>query len=218
MRPEIKFCGMTRPEDVEAAGALGAGYVGVIFAGGPRAVTIERAQELIAHVPRGVRRVGVFGTPSELGAQASVARSIGLDVVQLHGDPDAAAIDAVRRRFLGTVWAVVRVAGSTLPERARSLFEAADAVVLDAYSPRTLGGTGLALPWEELAEGVRSIRGPGKLVIAGGLRPENVADAVRALDPDVVDVSSGVESAPGIKDHSKLRAFRNAVRAGVASL
>jgi phosphoribosylanthranilate isomerase len=84
-------------------------------------------------------------------------------------------------------------------------------VVVDAYSPNTLGGTGIALPWDALSEVVATIRRPGRLVLAGGLRPETVATAVRALAPEVVDVSSGVESSPGVKDHTKLRAFRDAV-------
>jgi phosphoribosylanthranilate isomerase len=209
--PEIKFCGMTREEDVEAAVALGAQYVGVIFAGGPRSITTERARELLRRVPRAVGRVGVFGTVTD-GAPGHIAQDLGIDVMQLHGDPDAATIALVREAFAGTVWAALRVPGDTLPSRAADLFRAADAVVLDAYSPTGLGGTGTALPWTNLAKAVAAVRKSGRLVLAGGLRPDTVATAVRALHPDVVDVSSGVESAPGIKDHAKLRAFRDAVR------
>jgi phosphoribosylanthranilate isomerase len=209
--PEIKFCGMTREEDVDAAVALGARYVGVIFAGGPRSMTIERARELLKRVPKTVGRVGVFGPVTD-GRLGGVAEELGLDVMQLHGDPDEAAVARARDAFGGTVWAALRVAGDALPAHAADLFRAADAVVLDTYSPNALGGTGKALPWTELATAVASVRLPGRLVLAGGLRPETVSTAMRALRPDVVDVSSGVESAPGIKDHVKLRAFRDAVR------
>jgi phosphoribosylanthranilate isomerase len=214
--PEIKFCGMTREEDVDAATALGARYVGVIFAGGPRSITVERARELLRRAPSEIGRVGVFGSVDE-GRSAYVAQELGLDVMQLHGDPDEEAIALAREAFGGAVWAALRIAGDALPERATDLFRAADAVVLDAYSPSALGGTGRALPWSDLAKAVATARQSGRLVLAGGLKPETVWDAVRALRPDVVDVSSGVESAPGIKDHAKLRAFRDAVLAGGGS-
>jgi phosphoribosylanthranilate isomerase len=208
--PEIKFCGMTREEDVDAAVALGARYVGVIFAGGPRSITVERARKLLRRVPSGVGRVGVFGPVVETAGYT--AQELDLEVVQLHGDPDAAAVALVRKAFGGAIWAALRVPGDAIPAHAADLFRAADAVVLDAFSPSGLGGTGTALPWADLARAVAAIRHPGRLVLAGGLRPETVSTAVRALHPDVVDVSSGVESAPGIKDHAKLRAFRDAVR------
>jgi phosphoribosylanthranilate isomerase len=213
VRPEIKFCGMTREEDVDAAVALGARYVGVILAGGPRMVTVSRAHDLMRRVPTGVGRVGVLGRAAHSGGPlANLAREIGLDVLQLHGDPDAKAVASAREGFRGQVWAALRVRGDALPAVAGELFEAADAVVLDAYSETSLGGTGLALPWSALAQVVAAVRKSGRLVLAGGLRPETVSSAVRALRPEVVDVSSGVESAPGVKDHTKLRAFRDAVR------
>jgi phosphoribosylanthranilate isomerase len=213
VRPEIKFCGMTRSEDIVVAGELGADYVGFIFAGGPRALTPARARGLKKYLPPSVKCVGVFGGGRDLGAPAEVARSLGLDVVQLHGDPDEALVDEVRRGFGGPIWAALRLDGPALPKRAAALFATADAVVLDSYSAAALGGTGLALPWGELASAVAAVRSRARLVLAGGLRAETVASAMRALKPDVVDVSSGVESAPGIKDPVKLRAFRDAVRA-----
>jgi phosphoribosylanthranilate isomerase len=208
--PEIKFCGMTREEDVDAAIALGARYVGLIFAGGPRSISMDRARELLGRVPSRVGRVGVFG-PEIDAASVRAAADLGLDVLQLHGDPDEAAVALARISFGGAVWAALRVRSDELPARARDLFHAADAVVLDAYSPGALGGTGLTLAWANLAKAVEAVRHRGRLVLAGGLRPDTVSTAVRALRPDVVDVSSGVESAPGIKDHAKLRAFRDAV-------
>jgi phosphoribosylanthranilate isomerase len=212
VRPEIKFCGMTREEDIDAAVELGARYIGVVFAGGPRMVTVQRARLLMRRVPVGVKRVGVFGPGADRATAAEVAGEVGLDVMQLHGDPDVGAVARARASFGGTVWAALRVRGDALPPLASELFQAADAVVLDAYSAAALGGTGVALPWRDLADAVAGVRKAGRLVLAGGLRPDSVSSAVRVLRPEVVDVSSGVESAPGVKDYAKLRAFRDAVR------
>jgi len=211
--PAVKFCGLTQPEDARAAAEAGAAYAGVIFAGGPRLVSPARAAEVLDAAGPTVRRVGVFGAVAaeEIAETAGVCR---LDVVQLHGDPTTAAVDAMRRAFAGQVWAVLRVSGETLPPAAASLFAAADGVVLDAHAPGALGGTGVSLAWAALHDEVDRARAVGGalLVLAGGLRAANVGLAVRALAPDVVDVSSGVERAPGIKDPTLLRDFANAVR------
>ena len=213
MLAEIKFCGLTRGEDVAVAVELGARYVGVIFAPSPRRRSPEEARALFAAVPRSVVTVGVFGhTPAD--EIVRTATSLGLGCVQLHADPDAAAVREVRRGFRGEVWAAVRCAGSTLPAQAAELFREADGVVLDARVPGgALGGTGVTLDWAALAASVARLPRRGRLVLAGGLGPANVAAAVAALSPDVVDVSSGVELAPGIKDHNKMRAFAEALGA-----
>lgn len=207
----VKFCGLTRPEDAAAAASLGAAYAGVIFAGGPRLLSPERARLVLASAP-GPRKVGVFGrqTPEEI---ATIARDVGLDVVQLHGDPEPADVEAVRARFAGEVWAVVRCDGADAPAPTRQLFQVADAVVLDAKVAGQLGGTGVTVAWHLLADVLEPWRG-APLVLAGGLTPANVGDAVRALRPEVVDVSSGVEVAPGLKDHERMRAFRRAATGG----
>jgi phosphoribosylanthranilate isomerase len=212
--PEIKFCGMTRAEDAREAAALGASYVGVIFAGGPRQVTIDRAATVLGGLPRSVRRVGVFSTEHDEIIGDS-AEELGLHAVQLHGDCDAHDIETLRRRFRGEVWAVLRIADGRLPLRAAELADTADALLLDAKVPGKLGGTGVTLPWEELRDQLARFRAAGraKLVLAGGLRAENVTEAIRLLRPEIVDVSSGVETAPGIKDHARMRAFRDAVHA-----
>jgi len=131
-------------------------------------------------------------------------------VIQLHGDPRAADVRAMRKRFGGRVWAVARADGSLLPDWTEELFHEADAVLLDARVKGRMGGTGVALEWGALADAVTALRGRTPVVLAGGLKPENVAEAVRLLAPDVVDVSSGVESSPGIKDHARMRAFFDA--------
>lgn len=208
---EIKFCGLTRPEDAAFAASLGARYVGVIFAESLRQVTDQDAARVLAPVPMGISRVGVFGDtkPEQI---AEKAQRLDLDVVQLHGDPKPRVITRVRRTWRGQVWAVQRLADATIPPAAADLFDAADGVVLDARVPGQLGGTGVTLPWEELAEKIAPYRSHrAKLIVAGGLTPDNVRTAIEALQPDVVDVSSGVESDIGIKDHEKMRAFRDAV-------
>jgi phosphoribosylanthranilate isomerase len=208
---DVKFCGLTRAEDARAAVALGAAYCGVIFAGGPRQLTVDQA---LAVLPTGttVKRAAVFGDESPEAIADSAAR-LRLDVVQLHADPTPATIEAVRRRFGGAIWATVRCVGE-LPAGAGALFEVADAVLLDAKVAGAMGGTGTVLPWGALARTVEAARGGGGLVLAGGLTPENVGAAIQELNPDVVDVSSGVERAPGIKDQERMRRFVAAAHRG----
>ena len=218
MATEIKFCGMTRAEDACAAAALGASYVGVIFAGGPRRLTVESATVVLRDVPKSVRRVGVFADASD-EVIAESARRLALGVVQLHTDCDAAAVTRIRAAFEGEIWGVLRLATASIPDVAAELFATADAVLLDARVPGQLGGTGITLPWQELGEQLSPLRATreqrvgAKLVLAGGLNAENVREAIRLLRPEIVDVSSGVETAPGIKDHARMRAFRDAVHA-----
>jgi phosphoribosylanthranilate isomerase len=214
---DFKFCGLTRPEDARAAAALGASYAGVIFAGGARLLTPERAAEVLSDISDPIKRVGVFAEQS-VDEIMEIADTAGLDVLQLHGAIDAERVEDIRRRFFGDVWQVVRVTGAELPESMNEIARAADGLLLDAYSPGTLGGTGIALPWAELADAVAPFRSNVRLILAGGLRPENVARAIALVAPDVVDVSSGVESAPGIKDHDRMRAFRDAVRQATLSV
>lgn len=209
MTAEIKFCGLTRPEDAELAVELGAAYTGVIFAGGPRHLTVERAMEVLASVPRD-RRAGVFGDQSA----AEITRTADwcqLGVVQLHGAFTPQRIADIRRDFEGEIWSVCRVAGSYLPEPIDAMMQLSNGILLDAMVAGKLGGTGVTIAWSDLSSEVERVRRSTKVILAGGLRPENVAQAIGALSPDVVDVSSGVETAPGIKDPARMRAFRDAV-------
>jgi phosphoribosylanthranilate isomerase len=212
---EVKFCGLTRAEDAAVACELAARYAGVIFAGGRRLITAERAREVFEPL-RGtdIGRVGVFGSQG-VDEVARIAHAARVDVVQLHvgGAPDE--VRRLRTLFGGGIWVVLRVpAGAGLPVSAREVAVEADALLLDAAVPGQLGGTGVTLDWEALATDVRQLRdGGSRVVLAGGLRAENVAEAIRRVRPDVVDVSSGVESAPGIKDHDRMRAFADATRA-----
>ncbi len=208
---DVKFCGLTREADAAHAGSLGATHAGVIFAGGPRLLTPDRARRVLDALPAGVRRVGVFGA-ADPAAMAEAAAGARLDVVQLHAATTAAEVEAARRATGLTVWAVARVADGRLPECHALLAAAADALVLDTLVPGGLGGSGVATDWEELARELDRHGRPARLVLAGGLRPETVTRAVALVSPDAVDVSSGVESAPGIKDHARMTAFAAAAR------
>lgn len=211
---EVKFCGLTRPADAAEAVALGAGYVGAIFAGGPREITPEAAREVLRPAAgTGVRRVGVFGSQSvsEILRIASVAE---LDIVQLSYGGSSEHWIGLRAAYSGGVWAVAHVADAVAVDAAATWFnDGIDAVVLDAAVAGKLGGTGVALDWTAVSPAVQRLRATGRVVLAGGLRPENVATALDVVAVDIVDVSSGVESAPGIKDPSRMRAFAEAVRA-----
>ena len=209
MLAKVKFCGMTRPEDAAVAAEIGAAYVGVIFAAGPRKVSMDQAREILAAAGPGLRHVGVFDT-NDPDRVADLAEDSGVQIVQLHADPLPSDIEAIRQSFAGEVWAAIRLPGSRIPHEADLLFETADGVVLDAHAETRLGGTGIPLPWNELAVDLARDRGGAAVVLAGGLNPRNVGYAIRTLAPDVVDVASGVESSPGIKDPWLMREFYNA--------
>lgn len=201
---DVKICGLTRAVDAECADAAGAHYLGVIFAGGPRQRLPRQAKETLAG--RRARKVGVFADQPE-SEIADVAREVGLDVIQLHGASGHERVQAVRAATGLEVWAVLRTPDGHLPDDAEALADEADALVVDALVPGQLGGSGVAIPWLVLGESLDVMERGHRIVLAGGLTPENVVEAIDYVSPMIVDVSSGVESAPGIKDHARIRAF-----------
>jgi phosphoribosylanthranilate isomerase len=209
----IKFCGLTRPDDAREASRLGAAYVGAIFAESPRRVSVANAMALFEAAGSDVGHVAVFGSGA-IEAIASLASRVGADVVQLHGRAGPATVEALRARFPGDIWAVVSLAPGTdeLPPEAVDLAHVADALMLDSRVAGRRGGPGVPLDWPRLSDGVAALRVLTRIILAGGLNPENVSAAMLALEPDIVDVSSGVESSPGIKDHGRMLAFAEAVR------
>jgi phosphoribosylanthranilate isomerase len=212
-RPAIKVCGLTRAVDVERAVALGASFLGGIRAGGPRHLEADAWHALLGAPRIGVERVAVLGelTVSHLVREMG---ELGADIAQWHGDPSARDVAQVTAAGV-RCWPVLRIAGPRLPKAAWSLAEHAEALVLDAKVPGQLGGTGVPLDWTALAEEIgqwQRAHPRVRLVLAGGLRAENIGTAIGLLGPDVVDVSSGVESAPGMKDPERLQAFVHAVR------
>jgi phosphoribosylanthranilate isomerase len=210
----VKICGITSPEDGVAAVEAGADAIGLVFwPESPRAVTPEGARAIGEALPPFVVRVGVFvdATRDEM---TRVADAAGLDMLQLHGDEPPEAFAGLPRRALKAV----RVGDGFAPEDALCYAGKAAGVLVDTRLPGGTplpGGTGVPFDWtlvKGLAEQVRF------LVLAGGLAPSNVAAAIRAVRPHGVDVSSGVESAPGRKDPKRVKAFLDAVRTTETSL
>jgi phosphoribosylanthranilate isomerase len=210
---EVKFCGMMRVEDVREAIRLGAGFVGVILTTSPRHMTPEQATALLAPLEgTAVRGVGVFGD-EPLDEIIPAARVAGCDIVQLHGaSPRAGEAEQLRRELGVEVWRVVRVGPSGVSESQWAAAADGDGLLLDTLTAATLGGSGVVFDWNVVSGDVRGRRGGRRLIVAGGLRPDNVREAVVRFAPDVADVSSGVESAPGVKDHGRMAAFLSAVR------
>jgi phosphoribosylanthranilate isomerase len=202
-----KICGLTRPEDAATAAEAGASFLGVVFAGGLRLVTPVQAAEVTAAAD-GVPVFGVYGTQS-VEDILQISRAAGLSGAQLHGPYRRAAAARLRTEGL-EVWRVVRLA---TPDGLDALADAvrdADAVLVEPHVPHALGGTGVSL---DLAVGreARARLAGATMVLAGGLTPDNVAEAVGLVRPEVVDVSSGVEYLPGIKDPDKIARFLEAL-------
>ncbi len=201
-RTRIKICGVTRAEDAAACAATGADAVGVVLAASPRRVDAVRAAEVLA-AARNMRRVGVFVDPA-LRDVMHVTETCSLDFIQLCGDEPARLALALPRPVLRTVQL-----RTTADLRAAAGYPAR-AFILDAPATAgTRGGSGRTFDWS-LASALPWTR--ARTVIAGGLTPDNVGEAVLRMRPGAVDVSSGVESAPGIKDGARIIAFVEAVR------
>lgn len=198
METRVKICGIARASDARAVAALRPDFMGfILWPGSKRFVSASQLGEWTRDLPPDIPRVGVFvdATPEDVRRAVETA---GLHVVQLHGAEDPAAY----RHERAQLWKVVRVGeGAALPADDASV----DAFLVDTYSPTAPGGTGLVGDWSAAAGLVRVVRTP--VVLAGGLTPDNVAAATRTVRPWAVDVSSGVESAPGMKDLAKVREF-----------
>lgn len=202
----VKICGLSTPESVAASVSAGAAYLGFnFFPGSPRHVTPEVARALAVEVPPGVAKVGltVDALDDELDR---LVEAVPLDILQLHGRESPERVAAVRDRYGLPVMKAVGLRDeadlAALDEAAR----AADQVLVDAKPPPggpLPGGNGVAFDWRLLA----GRRWPGPWMLAGGLTPENLADAVRLTGAAQVDVSSGVETAPGVKNSARIRQF-----------
>ncbi|ASP16840.1 phosphoribosylanthranilate isomerase [Neisseria sp. KEM232] len=199
-----KICGLTRAEDAAAAAALGADAVGLVFyEKSRRAVTAQQAAQIAAALPPFVCAVGLFVNESADNIR-EVLRRVPLDVIQFHGDED----DEFCRQFSLPYLKAVRVRSAEDIQTASNRFPNARALLFDAYHPQEYGGTGQSFDWTLLREYA------GKpWILAGGLTPQNVAEAVRVSGAAAVDVSGGVESAAGIKSAEKMAAFLRAVQA-----
>ncbi len=206
-RTWIKICGVTRASDLAAAVEAGVDAVGFVFAESPRRVTADTARRLVLTLPPHVLRVGVFvdENPSEI---ARIVAAAELDRVQLHGFEDPMVRELVGTRVLKAF----RARDANVLEEIPTW--GADAFLLDTWSADAAGGSGTTFDWA-IAKRAADL---GRMILAGGLTPQNVGRAIIQVRPFGVDVSSGVESAPGVKDPAKIRAFVEAVRAADAEL
>jgi phosphoribosylanthranilate isomerase len=199
----VKICGITRLEDAQQAVDLGAAALGFNFyPPSPRYIEPAAARAIVRHLPAFVTPVGVFANETDAGRVISIARTAGATTVQVHGPgfPDL-------HELLSLFPLVVAVqVGEAFKAEELGRFKPS-AYLLDAFDPDRPGGTGRTFDWNAAREAKRY----GPIILAGGLTPENVGQAVRVVRPFAVDVASGVESAPGIKDPAKLRALFAAV-------
>jgi phosphoribosylanthranilate isomerase len=198
-----KICGITRIEDALAAVEAGADAIGFVFyAKSPRAVSVQQARAIIQALPPFVTTVGLFVNASrcELG---EILDAVPLDLLQFHGDEVVEDCEGWHRPYIKAL----RVKAGDDIAAAVDAYPSASGVLLDTYVEGVPGGTGEAFDWSLIPQ---SLSKP--LILAGGLTPENVADAVTRVKPYAVDVSGGVEASKGIKDHAKVRAFIDAVR------
>lgn len=205
MRTRVKICGITRPEDGLEAARLGADAIGLVFwPKSPRAVDSAQARRIVAALPPFVSVVGLFVDAAVRDVEA-ILGSVPLDVLQFHGDETPEACGRFGRPFIKAVR--VRAEGDVV--HAATQYAEAQGLLLDAHRPDMPGGTGHGFDWALVPPGL------GKpIILAGGLTPDNVANAVCRVRPYAVDVSSGVESQKGIKSAAKVAAFIQSVRQG----
>jgi phosphoribosylanthranilate isomerase len=213
----VKICGTTNLADAQSAIAAGADALGFVFAPSPRQVTQAAAAGIIDALPANVRKIGVVVNESPENL-SKLAETVGLTGVQLHGDEPSDQLWAYRSALGPRMIIKTLQASALLAEGDHYLYsylrvsEFFDAVLVDAGSPAQRGGAGMPFDWNAVMPLVSRIKETMPVIVAGGLSPENVADAVRRFTPWGVDVASGVESAAGKKDESKLRTFIQAVR------
>ena len=209
-QPNIKICGISTPATLDAAIAARADYVGLVFyPPSPRYLPLPRAADLGARAAGRIGKVGLF-VDAEDAAIVGAVGAAKLEALQLHGGETPQRAAELRARFGVPVWKVIAVASAADIARADAYAGAADLILFDAKTPKgTLpGGMGLVFDWALLS----AYRGSLPWGLAGGLSIDNVAEAVRLTGAPLVDTSSGVESAPGVKDVDKIAAFCKAAR------
>jgi phosphoribosylanthranilate isomerase len=202
---KVKICGITNWSDARGAVAAGADYLGFNFyRESSRYIAPAAARRIVERLPVGVASVGVFVNEPE-PEMLAIARRVGLDYVQLHGDETPEIVSRMRRSF--RVIKAIRVRDSFRVAQLAN-FKRASSILLDGFDTRLRGGTGKSFNWK-LAKNAGRKR---QIFLAGGLTPENAAEAVSAARPFAIDVCSGVESRPGKKDAARMRALVTAVR------
>lgn len=200
-----KICGITRIEDALAAAEAGADAIGLVFyANSPRAVSVQQAREIIAALPPFVTTVGLFVNASRCEIN-EILEAVPLDMLQFHGDETPADCEGYNRPWVKAL----RVRPGDDLETSCRLYAKASGILLDTYVAGVPGGTGEAFDWSLVPARLSK-----PIILAGGLSPQNVAQAIAQVRPYAVDVSGGVEQAKGIKDAAKIEAFIGAVRQG----
>ena len=207
MGARVKICGLTRAEDVVTSAEAGASYLGVVFAAGPRTVTPTQAGKLV-EAAAGLPMFGVFAEQS-VPDILQICHQTGLRGAQLHGPYSGSDARQLRARGL-EVWRVVRIAAPADLDLLVPAISESDAVLVEPRMSGALGGTGVALDLA-VAREARSRLAGHPMVLAGGLTSKTVTEALDVVHPDVVDVSSGIERRPGIKDRDKILNFVEAV-------
>jgi phosphoribosylanthranilate isomerase len=204
-RTRVKICGLTRESDLDAAVAAGADAVGFVFhPSSPRAVTPRQARRLCDRLPPFVSAVGLF-VDATAGTIRATLDQVPLDLLQFHGDESPEDCARFGRRWIKALR--MRPGIDLIAEQAR--FADAAGLLLDTFEPGRAGGTGQRFDWNRIPPGVAHA-----IVLAGGLDPTNVAEAIERVRPDGVDVSGGVEAVKGLKDHAKIFAFMQGVNDG----
>lgn len=202
MSAEVKICGLTNVDDARVALDAGADYLGfVLYEKSPRGITVDRMAEILDELGAGVRAVGVFVNEAASTVDR-IVRRCRLHAAQIHGDEEPSNFGAFPHRVWRAVWIQD---GSALPPPEEW---PADRYVIDAAVPGLYGGSGVKADWDVAS----SLADMQPVMLAGGLTPDNVADAIRCVRPLGVDVSSRVESGPGRKDHAAVRAFVTAAK------
>jgi len=217
MSPWVKICANTSLGDAQLAADAGADAVGFVFAPSPRRVPAEQVAAITPHLPASLEKIGVF-VEADFETIATTVQQCGLTGVQLHSVALEELASRLRHRF-GTALRIVQVLhfGTEASERLKAV-EAdrfIDALLIDSRTATAVGGTGIAFDWQAARGQIFAGHGDLKLIAAGGLNPENVAEAIAILNPWGVDVASGVEASLGRKDPEKVRAFVTNARAAV---
>lgn len=216
----IKICGNTSLGDALLAAEAGADAVGFVFAASPRRVTAAQAAAIVPQLPATIEKIGVF-VDAALEEIAAVVEACGLTGVQLHFNADPELPERLRER-LGPAIRILRVVRFSAESAQQHTAQIAaytqnphvDAVLVDSFTTAAAGGTGVAFDWSAAGETLFQDARACKFIVAGGLNPGNVAEAILALRPWGVDVASGVEAAPGRKDPDKVREFVTRARTG----
>jgi phosphoribosylanthranilate isomerase len=220
----IKICGNTNLEDAELAAQLGADAIGFVFAASPRQMTAAQVAAITPHLPSHVECIGVFHS-SDAQQIAAIVIEAGLTAVQLHGALDLPLAQRLAEKFKGSVsliqtlhWTVDPATESPAEQLASQIKRIArlgfvDRILIDSKVGAATGGTGVAFDWTAARALFASAPSGLHLIVAGGLNPQNLAHAIAQLNPWGVDVSSGIESSPGRKDHALLARFIQSVRA-----